>query len=143
MGAQNGPSQGGPQVCNNVELLGETLDERIQRLAVKDAERREQLRQDLEELHHKDRAKVPLMPWPSWRCHGQKWAVGKVSSKKSMDMLVFCFKSCWVKQCQRSRQLWEVWSMICFGTAIPSQIIPNHPKSGFDPWFGHWELQNH
>lgn len=41
-------------VCNNVELLGETLDERIHRLAVRDAERREQLRQDLEELHHKD-----------------------------------------------------------------------------------------
>ena len=41
-------------VCNNVELLGETPEERIQRLAVRDAERREQLRQELEELHHKD-----------------------------------------------------------------------------------------
>ena len=42
------------QVCNNVELLGETAEERIHRLAVRDAERREQLRQDLEEIHNKD-----------------------------------------------------------------------------------------
>eukprot|EP00435_Cladocopium_sp_Y103_P066649 s462_g28.t4 len=54
-------------VCNNVELLGETLDERIHRLAVRDAERREQLRQDLEELHHKD-GPMPLMP-----CRCRKW----------------------------------------------------------------------
>ena len=51
-----------------MELLGETLDERIQRLAVRDAERREQLRQDLEELHHKDRPRTEprqdaMMPW--------------------------------------------------------------------------------
>jgi demethoxyubiquinone hydroxylase (CLK1/Coq7/Cat5 family) len=49
-----------------VELLGETLDERIHRLAVRDAERREQLRQDLEELHHKDRAgAVDAMAMPN------------------------------------------------------------------------------
>lgn len=41
-------------VCNNVELLGETPEERIHRLAVRDAERREQTRQELEQLHHKD-----------------------------------------------------------------------------------------
>ena len=49
-----------------MELLGETLDERIHRLAVRDAERREQLRQDVEELHHKDRAgAVDAMAMPN------------------------------------------------------------------------------
>lgn len=47
-------STGRQLVCNNVELLGETPDERIHRLAIRDAERREQLRQELEQLHHKD-----------------------------------------------------------------------------------------
>ncbi|CAJ1457462.1 unnamed protein product [Effrenium voratum] len=41
-------------VCNNVEMLGETPEERINRLAIRDAERREQTRQELELLHHKD-----------------------------------------------------------------------------------------
>mmetsp|Transcript_64173 Transcript_64173/g.150449 ORF Transcript_64173/g.150449 Transcript_64173/m.150449 type:complete len:701 (-) Transcript_64173:75-2177(-) len=41
-------------VSNNLELLGETPEERIHRLAVRDAERREQTRAELEQLHHKD-----------------------------------------------------------------------------------------
>ncbi|OLP97435.1 High mobility group protein 1-like [Symbiodinium microadriaticum] len=41
-------------VSNNLDLLGETPEERIHRLAVRDAERREQTRAELEQLHHKD-----------------------------------------------------------------------------------------
>ncbi|CAE7615135.1 HMG1 [Symbiodinium pilosum] len=41
-------------VSRNLDLLGETMEERIHRLAIRDAERREQTRAELEQLHHKD-----------------------------------------------------------------------------------------
>ena len=40
-------------VCNNLELLGETEQERIERLAVRDKERREATRLELEAVYHK------------------------------------------------------------------------------------------
>ena len=58
-------------VCNNLELLGETEQERIERLAVRDRERREAVRLQLEELYHKDGRRVPshrpLGLWPPYR----------------------------------------------------------------------------
>jgi hypothetical protein len=41
-------------VAGNVELLGETVEERVNRLAVRDVERRSQLRGELEQLHYRD-----------------------------------------------------------------------------------------
>ena len=60
-----------------MELLGETLDERIHRLAVRDAERRDQLRQDLDELHHKDGA-VDAMAMPPKKVDGWKGVLQKM-----------------------------------------------------------------
>ena len=58
-----------------MELLGETLDERIHRLAVRDAERRDQLRQDLDELHHKA---VDAMAMPPKKVDGWKGVLQKM-----------------------------------------------------------------
>jgi len=41
-------------VANNPDLLGETPEERVDRLAVKDAARRDQLRDELEQLYNRD-----------------------------------------------------------------------------------------
>lgn len=41
-------------VSNNLEYVGETPEERVDRLAVKDAERRDKVRDALEQLHYKD-----------------------------------------------------------------------------------------
>jgi len=41
-------------VSGNIEYVGETLDERINRLAVRDVERREKVKAELEELHYKE-----------------------------------------------------------------------------------------
>jgi len=41
-------------IASNVELLGETSDERVQRLAVQDVVRRDQMREELGQLHHRE-----------------------------------------------------------------------------------------
>ena len=71
-----------------MELLGETLDERIHRLAVRDAERRDQLRQDLDELHHKDGA-VDAMAMPPKKVDGWKGVLQKMG-ETLMNFSIFC-----------------------------------------------------
>lgn len=41
-------------VSNNLEYVGETPEERVERLAIKDAERRDKVRDALEQLHYRD-----------------------------------------------------------------------------------------
>lgn len=41
-------------VSNNIEIVGESADDRVTRLAVRDVERREQLRGALEQLHYRE-----------------------------------------------------------------------------------------